>query len=280
MAISIIAKKEFTDLINNRYLWVVLGIYAIFVFNNIIMSHDVLSVPEPEGLPPTASHVSQLIYSSFGLLRYYGAMVALVVGFVAISAEVRDHSLGVLLTKPVYRDTIVNGKFLGVIAFLFSIFCLAITLYMAGLFIVSGSAFSAIFIDYLARLPVIIIASMVYVMIFFFLSMMISIIASGRVNALVISILIILITWRVGLQNSIALTFAMPGTELFNSIQGFISSLNPEPLIMTLYPITANTTVSLGDVVFSPGLELFRLAGYMLLFMVLSYIALLRYDPS
>jgi ABC-2 type transport system permease protein len=46
------------------------------------------------------------------LMMYFGPVIGLALGFDAINKERSSGSLSVLLTQPIYRDAVVNGKFL------------------------------------------------------------------------------------------------------------------------------------------------------------------------
>lgn len=50
------------------------------------------------------------------LLVFFGPIIGLALGFDAINKERTSGSLSVLLAQPIYRDSVINGKFLGGIA--------------------------------------------------------------------------------------------------------------------------------------------------------------------
>lgn len=66
---------------------------------------------------PDASFISIFSGARYGfsftyLMVYFGPIIGLALGFDAINKERTSGSLSVLLSQPIYRDSIINGKFL------------------------------------------------------------------------------------------------------------------------------------------------------------------------
>ncbi|MCP8313369.1 MAG: ABC transporter permease [archaeon] len=59
---------------------------------------------------------AQVGFSFTYLLVFFGPIIGLALGFDAINKERTSGSLSVLLAQPIYRDSVINGKFLGGIA--------------------------------------------------------------------------------------------------------------------------------------------------------------------
>ncbi|MDP6510335.1 MAG: ABC transporter permease [Dehalococcoidia bacterium] len=110
--------KEMTDYLGSRRFVVLLalislsGVYAVFVAAQTIRS-DVANAP-------TELVFLRLFTTGAGLLRpsfvtfvgFFGPFIGLALGFDAISGERSRRTLGRLLAQPVYRDAVINGKFL------------------------------------------------------------------------------------------------------------------------------------------------------------------------
>ncbi|MDP6100634.1 MAG: ABC transporter permease [Dehalococcoidia bacterium] len=110
--------KEMTDYLGSRRFVVLLafialsGVYTVFVAAQTIRA-DVANAP-------TEMVFLRLFTTGAGLLKpsfvtfvgVYGPFIGLALGFDAISGERSRRTLGRLLAQPVYRDAVINGKFL------------------------------------------------------------------------------------------------------------------------------------------------------------------------
>ncbi|MCE5338833.1 MAG: ABC transporter permease [Methanomicrobiaceae archaeon] len=67
---------------------------------------------------PSKPPVENVYCSMFLMLIFYGSLLAIAVGFDLVSGEKESRSLKSLLSHPVYRDEVINGKALGGIALL------------------------------------------------------------------------------------------------------------------------------------------------------------------
>ncbi len=128
--IFVVAKKEFLDHVMGKKFLVILAILMIISllamhlgvenYNKDLDSYkeQTAEIEEhPEGMPPgwmpekpTILLVFQQMSVLFGIL---GAILAIAIGFNLISGEKESGSLKSLLSHPVFRDTIINGKALG-----------------------------------------------------------------------------------------------------------------------------------------------------------------------
>ncbi|WP_135612431.1 ABC transporter permease [Methanococcoides sp. AM1] len=133
--IKTIAKKEFFDSVKSRSFAIVFGIFLVLIltssisgvnqynedlqsyqenmanFGNVKSSDIFLSFPEPELM-------SVLFGNIVSNIAVMGAILAIMLGYNAISGEKERGNLKLLLSYPLYRDDVINGKFLGKIAVL------------------------------------------------------------------------------------------------------------------------------------------------------------------
>ncbi|MEA2075123.1 MAG: ABC transporter permease subunit, partial [Euryarchaeota archaeon] len=128
--IFVVAKKEFLDHVMGKKFMAILAILMIISllamyqgvesYNEQLESYkeQIAGIEEhPEGMPPgwmpekpSILFVFQMMSMLFGIL---GAILAIAIGFNLISGEKESGSLKSLLSHPVFRDTIINGKALG-----------------------------------------------------------------------------------------------------------------------------------------------------------------------
>jgi ABC-2 type transport system permease protein len=140
----IIAKKEFSNLLNNRVLLIILAWFLISIFNT--WYHYTYITPGPGNMSIIANWinmgkdpVSGVIFPNFVLnLCWDGAILAIALGFISMSEETSGKALNTLLAKPVYRDTIINGKLLGILVFLIYMFIFTVVVYLLAMFVFFG----------------------------------------------------------------------------------------------------------------------------------------------
>ena len=73
-----------------------------------------------------------VVFSLVQFVAFFGPLIGLVLGFDAINRERNDGTLAKLVSQPIYRDAVINGKFLaGVVTI--SIMMVAIVLLITGM---------------------------------------------------------------------------------------------------------------------------------------------------
>jgi len=157
-----IARKEFTDLIGNRLIIFIIFVYLFLIAKTIYDFHTVT----PENIK-NGNLAMSLLMGLWYILTVYGTLVGIVLGFSSISSERKGNALNTLIVKPVYRDTIINGKLIGIFGFIICLFGIATFIYFSVLLIFYGNYIGAIILNILVRLLFILFLSIIYVMIFF-----------------------------------------------------------------------------------------------------------------
>ncbi len=267
--IIIVAKKEFTDLVSS---WLVLVILLVFIVLTIFMDYTFYDI--------IARHsyfegqiVNNFLFGAKIVLTDYGCLMAVAIGFASIVSERQGNALNTLLVKPLYRDTVVNGKLLGALAFLLCVFCLVLMLYTAGLFVVAGGMFASIFLTYLAGLPFVVGISLVFVMIFFSASMLFSILFRNQDFALALCILVVIISQTVTSSdvNSGLTDLLGPGAGII-SVWSPTNALNRATIMLYMMPpgVIADTSLVSDNII--------RLLLVMGVAVVANYIIFLRKD--
>lgn len=109
-----------------------------------------------------------------------GALLAIVMGFNLITREKESGTLKLLLTRPTYRDNVINGKAIAGFATIVVVFGAAFLITFAIMLfynVVPGS-------DEMARIIVFFIVAMLYMLLFFAISMLISTISPSSTVAI------------------------------------------------------------------------------------------------
>jgi ABC-2 type transport system permease protein len=138
--IAVIAKKEFFDSMKSRTFLIIFGIFLALMiassvtgvnsYNNQLEQYQKMQAetqyteevfvyfPEPE-------LTAVLFQDMIGNIGIIGSILAIILGYNAVSGEKERGNLKLLLSYPLYREDVINGKFLGKIGVL--VLTLAIT---------------------------------------------------------------------------------------------------------------------------------------------------------
>lgn len=274
----VIAKKEFTDLISNRLVLLVLIALLIYSLSDIYNFYVVLNGWEPG---------AHLLYNQnlgisadnnvFMGLTWFGTIIGIVIGCSMISSERAGNALNTLVVKPVYRDTIINGKLLGGIIFFSSIIFFFIAIFTAVFFVLCGSALAPFLSSYFSLLPFVYIYIMVFVLVFLSLSMLISLLIRDQAFSMIISILTVYISMN-GSDISHNLNNLFPGSGLGQ----LVVSLSPYSMLWDggVQNRFMNTSLGAWDAFLGVLPDFVRLSLIVVVTLVLSYIIFVRSDIS
>jgi|Deesub1362B_J571_1020462.scaffolds.fasta_scaffold00391_2 ABC-2 type transport system permease protein len=131
MSLIVVAKKEFVDQIRSKRFIAILAVmllFSIFSFYQGVneFMKDYQSFVSGKVQRPSITK----IFRTFGDMGVttFGSILGLFMGFDLISREKETGSLKTLLSHPVYRDQIINGKAIGGFAALFLVVALTLTI--------------------------------------------------------------------------------------------------------------------------------------------------------
>ena len=204
--IFVVAKKEFLDHVMGKKFLVILAILMIISllamhqgvesYNKQLDSYkertaEIEEHPEvmpPRGMPekPSILFVFQMMSMLFGIL---GAILAIAIGFNLISGEKESGSLKSLLSHPVFRDTIINGKALGGMGAL-GFAMLVMTLLSIGILMMLGIMPTG---DEFVRILVFMGFTLLFMFSFFAIALMCSTIAKNSTRAITYTLVIFIV---------------------------------------------------------------------------------------
>ena len=216
MSLKTVMIKEFSDnVVSKRFII----LFSFLTLISIISAFASRYYTGTYGL--TFSQLITLTSASIiPLISKIGPLIGIMLGFDSISKEIEKGSIILLLSCPIYRDTILNGKILGGV--------LTIALAISTSIMVSTGVIMAVIgimptTDEAIRLIIYLIASIIYISMYMAISVYTSIATKNTSMSLLISIIV----W---------LTF----TQLIYNASNAISALIPEILSETrLKVITA-----------------------------------------
>ena len=202
--ISIVAKKEFLDHVMGKKFLVILAILMLISLLSIYQgvenyNNDLEDYKEqtaeieehPEGMPPGRMQEKPSILFIFQMMSMFyfgilGAILAIAIGFNLISGEKESGSLKSLLSHPVFRDTIINGKALGGMGAL-GFAMLVMTLLSIGILMMLGIMPTG---DEFVRILVFMGFTLLFMFSFFAIALMCSTIAKNSTRAITYSLVI------------------------------------------------------------------------------------------
>lgn len=269
-----IAKKEYVDFISNPLVLIVLFSYVIY---NILYINQFVNYVNQSRIDDLKNiGVAANLFLLF-TLTWTCSLVGIIIGCSTISSERMGNAISTLITKPVYRDTIINGKIVGAILFLASIILFIILLSTAILLILCGNTFSQYIISYFSNLPYIFVFSLAYVMLFLSISMLISLLVREQAFAMIISFLTIVISNLMYTANIVLnIDNVIPGFDLGN----LCSILSPEGTIYRIGSIFVNESPVPQEsfTVILP--EIYQFLIFAIIITFISYIIFIRRDIS
>jgi len=280
-----IAKKEFADLLNNRMVLFILAFYLLLILNVIWGFSGVIDSLNS----PTSGRVLigngdlsvPMSISLYSILVQYGLLVGVVLGVSLIASERKAGALNTLIVKPLYRDTIINGKLLAATGFLVCLFGMASALYTAAIIVFYGNTVSGVLSSYFERLPVVLLLAIVYVMIFLLLSMLMSILVRSQAFALILGMLITYISQTLISSNFAGTLPIIISRGDSRPLESAIASLSPDSVInvnSAFFRALFDPSMGVVNVVSSYEADIVRILIFFGVSLALCYIAFIRRD--
>ncbi|MDN7012778.1 ABC transporter permease [Methanoculleus sp. FWC-SCC3] len=197
-----VARKEFSDHITSRRFVIILGLFLVIsaigmhsgieTYNTMLESYNLqlqhmqdLEGPYAGWMPEKPSIM--LVFSSMmSYMTMLGGILAIAIGFDLVSKEKETRSLKSLLSHPVYRDEIINGKALGGVGALGFAMALALAIALAMLLL-----FSVVpTLEEFAAILVFGAVSLGFLLAYFAIALMMSTVAKESGNALIYTLVI------------------------------------------------------------------------------------------
>jgi len=234
--IRAIVRKELADHFSS-YRFIIL--FALIAMVSLITTYMVgMGLKEELSGVAKPKFVFLMLFTSTGPLfslvqfvAFFGPLIGLVLGFDSINRERSAGTLSKLASQPIYRDAIINGKFLsGVIT---------ITIMLASiLLVVSGLGLALIGVvpgvEELWRMVIYLIISIFYIAFWLGMSILFSIIFRGIATSALATLAIwIFFSFFVSMGASVVANAVVPGDEMLMKrirVQRAISLLSPMQL--------------------------------------------------
>ena len=137
IGIKPILRKELSDHLSSYRFIILFGLIAMVSLITVYMAglhikKDLEGVAKPQFVFLMIFTSSGALFSLQQFVAFFGPLIGLILGFDTINRERNEGTLSKLLSQPIYRDDVINGKFLaGVI--IIAVMMISIILVITGL---------------------------------------------------------------------------------------------------------------------------------------------------
>lgn len=211
--IFVIAQKEFADIIWSPRFIVILSVLILSMLAMGYQAGQSIVSMDRMGMGMDFSPLMMGFNSLSYMFGSIGALVAIVLGFDAIVRERKSGSLNVLMTHPVYRDNVITGKLVGLMAALGMVIVVAVVVPVGIMFSVSGISVNP---EELGRIIVYIGLVFLLLSIYLALGVTTSTFCKEPSNSLVYSLAVWVVLGTLLLQIALILALIITGQSMYS----------------------------------------------------------------
>ena len=135
--VKVILKKELADHFSSYRFTIIFGLIAMVSLITAYMvginiRHELQGIAKPRFIFLMLFTAPGAVFSLVQFVAFFGPLVGLILGFDTINRERNEGTLSKLLAQPIYRDMVINAKFLAGVV-LITIMLVSIVLVITGL---------------------------------------------------------------------------------------------------------------------------------------------------
>jgi ABC-2 type transport system permease protein len=135
--VNVIVKKELADHFSSYRFTIIFALIAMVSLITAYMvglniRHELEGVAKPRFIFLMLFTAPGAMFSLVQFVAFFGPLVGLILGFDTINRERNEGTLSKLLSQPIYRDVVINGKFLAGVVMI-AIMMVSIVLVITGL---------------------------------------------------------------------------------------------------------------------------------------------------
>ncbi len=276
--VTVIAKKELADLLSNRMVLLIIVAFIVYLVFWVYDFYNVLNGGKPGAQILFKDNMGIAVDNNvFFSLCWFGTILGVIIGCSTISSERMGNALNTLTAKPVYRDTIINGKIFGALAFMAIVTIFLIVIYTCVIFVLCGSAVAPFMFDYFSRLPFVFLFVMAFILVFLSLSMFFSLLVRDQAFAMILSTITVYVSYNFSIVSS-NLNNIFPG----NGLAEFLASYSPYSLMWGggVQQKFMDTSLGAWDAFLAILPDFTRLLLMVIVVMAINYIIFVRRDIS
>ena len=109
-----VASREFSDMVRSKRFIILIVIFGLVMIIPMVTLYIqvIRMMPDMPGVPMPLGFLGMMGYMLSGTLSTFAPVMGLALGCDTISGEREKGTLKIVLAQPVFRDTVINGKFL------------------------------------------------------------------------------------------------------------------------------------------------------------------------
>jgi len=223
------ASKEFSDIVRSRRFIVLIVVFGLIMIIPVITIYVQVSkeTPSHPRAPMPQKFLGVMAYTLSGTLSLFASVMGLALGYDAISGERENGTLKTILAQPIFRETVINGKFLAAASAVFLAILITSTATVGASTIIIGVTPTP---EETLRMALFLIISIIFTMTYFSISTFFSTVLKKTSHSIIVSVTL----WAMFqfvipvIALLIALTIATPDAPEFIATAETISSLSPE----------------------------------------------------
>ncbi len=235
--INVIIKKELADHFSSYRFTIIFALIAMVSLITAYMvglniRHELEGVTKPRFIFLMLFTAPGALFSLVQFVAFFGPLVGLILGFDTINRERNQGTLSKLLSQPIYRDTVINGKFLAGVAMI-AVMMVSIVLVITGLGLFVMGIVPGV--EEIGRIGIYLIISIIYISFWLGAAILFSIIFRSTATSALASL-------AVWIFFSFFVT--MGANVLANALAGDASQQNPDAVVQQAKIVKAFQLVS------------------------------------
>jgi len=179
-----VASKEFSDIVKGKRFIALLTIFALVIAVALVSVY--LNVIQTSGAMPRG-FLGLAASTLVTTMSYFAPIMGIALGFDTISGEREKGTLKTVLAQPVYRDTVINGKFLG------ALLSVTLAIFTASLINIGGSIIALGITPTdadIIRIIIFILFTILFTMTFYGIAAFLSIATKRTTQSIIISVVL------------------------------------------------------------------------------------------
>lgn len=261
-----VASKEFSDIVKSKRFLLLVAVFGLVMVAAVATVY--LSATEgTRGASMPRGFLGSVASSLVTMMSYFAPIMGIALGVDAISGEKEKGTLKLTLAQPIFRDTIINGKFLA--AFL----AISLATFIASLVNIGGSVLAlgvTPTVEDVTRLMLFMLFSILFAMAFYGIATFLSTISKRTTQSVIVSVVLwVVFTFIISIVASLVASSMVPisfqpGQNMTIFRPGQNMTGNPEEIARLTEQFRSRTAITEAIESITPNYHFTRIARYIL----------------
>ncbi len=270
-----IAQREFLELLNSRPMYFIMLFYLLVLLTNAYSTYIFSGLPHGQNVVFNKFGFTDALHQLLYVFVNCGSLIAVIIGYSSQTSERHRSALGVLLSKPLYRESIINGKLISCTGFILLTFVIANIAYFISISFLYGNVINVSLQTFLADVFVIYFIAALVMGIYVTISLITTLLVKDSVFSLFSALLIWIVSIRIIPSSAFSASLSYAFGDNSQYIQEMITNISPQLLVLNIFKDPDNLINNLSQ----DDLTL-KLVVTLVVLLVLSYILFNRRDTA